>query len=114
MKSGNEADQVYIVHMLECIERVKTYTVDGESVFRQSQLVQDAVIRNLQVMAESSQRLSESTKLIAQDVPWRSISGFRNIIVHDYLGLDLDVIWSVVSQELPPLEIALSRIKGFN
>lgn len=114
MKSGNEADQVYIVHMLECIERVKTYTADGEFVFRQSQLVQDAVIRNLQVMAESSQRLSESTKLIALDVPWRSISGFRNIIVHDYLGLDLDVIWSVVSQELPPLEIALSRIKGFN
>lgn len=114
MKSGNEADQVYIVHMLECIERVKTYTADGESVFRQSQLVQDAVIRNLQVMAESSQRLSESTKLIAQDVPWRSISGFRNIIVHDYLGLDLDVIWSVVSQELLSLEVALSKIKGFN
>jgi uncharacterized protein with HEPN domain len=43
-------------------------------------------------MAESSQRLSESTKLIAPDVAWRSISGFRNIMVHDYLGLDLDVI----------------------
>jgi uncharacterized protein with HEPN domain len=97
--------------MLECIERVKTYTFDGESVFLQSQLVQDAVIRNLQVMAESSQHLSESTKLIAPDVPWRSISGFRNIMVHDYLGLDLEVIWSVVSQELPNLEIALSKIK---
>jgi len=113
MNSGSEADQVYIVHMLECIERVKTYTSDGESVFRQSQLVQDAVIRNLQVMAESSQRLNDSTKLIAPDVPWRSISGFRNIMVHDYLGLDLDVIWSVVSQELPHLEMALFRIKGF-
>ena len=111
MKSGNEADQIYILHMLECIERVKTYTFDGESVFLQSQLVQDAVIRNLQVMAESSQHLSESTKLIAPDVPWRSISGFRNIMVHDYLGLDLEVIWSVVSQELPNLEIALSKIK---
>ena len=114
MKSGDEADLVYIVHMLECIKRVKTYTSDGESVFRQSQLVQDAVIRNLQVMAESSQRLSELTKLTTPDVPWRSISGFRNIMVHDYLGLDLDVVWSVVSQELPPLEQALSRIKGFN
>ncbi len=111
MKSGNEADHIYILHMLECIERVKTYTSDGESVFLQSQLVQDAVIRNLQVMAESSQRLSESTKLIAPDVPWRSISGFRNIMVHDYLGLDLEVIWSVVSQELPNLEMALSKIK---
>ncbi len=114
MKSGNDADQVYIAHMLECIGRVKTYTSDGEFAFRQSQLVQDAVIRNLQVMAESSQRLSESIKLMAPDVPWRSISGFRNIMVHDYLGLDLDVIWSVVSRELPPLEITLSRINGFN
>lgn len=114
MKSGSEADRVYIVHMLECIERVKTYTAGDESVFRQSQLVQDAVIRNLQVMAESSQRLSESTKSMTPDVPWRSISGFRNIMVHDYLGLDLDVIWSVVSQELPTLEMALSRVKALN
>jgi uncharacterized protein with HEPN domain len=52
--------------------------------------------------------------MIAADVPWRSISVFRNIMVHDYLGLDLDVIWSVVSQELLSLEVALSKIKGFN
>jgi uncharacterized protein with HEPN domain len=111
MKCGVEADQVYIAHMLECIGRVLTYTAGDESVFRQSQLVQDAVIRNLQVMAESSQRLSDATKVIAPDVPWRSISGFRNIMVHDYLGLDLDVIWSVVSLELPALEKALTKIR---
>jgi len=49
-------------------------------------------VRNLQVMAESSQRLSAAAKANASDIPWRSISGFRNLVVHDYLGLDLDVI----------------------
>jgi uncharacterized protein with HEPN domain len=111
LKRGQDADRVDIVHMLECIARVRTYTSDGETAFRQSQLIQDAVIRNLQVMAESSQRLSESTKQVSPNVPWRSISGFRNIMVHDYLGLDLDLIWSVVNQDLHTLEMALSRIK---
>lgn len=111
MKSGVDADRVYIAHMLECIDRVLTYTETGEASFRQSHLIQDAVIRNLQVMAESSQRLSESTKAKSPDTPWRAISGFRNMVVHDYLGLDLDVIWGVVSKELPPLQKALLAIR---
>jgi uncharacterized protein with HEPN domain len=60
MKPGPDADLVYLSHMIECINRVFEYCEGGESSFRQSHLIQDAVIRNLQTMAESSQRLSES------------------------------------------------------
>ena len=70
------------------------------------------MIRNLQTMAESGQRLSESTKAIASDVPWRAISGFRNIIVHAYLGVDLDMVWQVVSSDLPVLQAALLKINS--
>jgi uncharacterized protein with HEPN domain len=112
MKPGPDADLVYLSHMIECINRVFEYCEGGESSFRQSRLIQDAVIRNLQTMAESSQRLSESTKAIASDVPWRAISGFRNIIVHDYLGVDLDMVWQVVSSELPLLQAALLKINA--
>lgn len=98
--------------MIECINRVVEYCAGGESSFRQSHLIQDAVIRNLQTMAESSQRLSESTKAIAPDVPWRAISGFRNIIVHDYLGVDLDMVWQVVSSDLPVLQVALLKLNA--
>ena len=66
--------------------------------------MQDAVVRNLQVMAESSQRLSEEIKTQYPSIPRKSISGFRNILVHDYLGVDLDMIWSVVEQELDKRE----------
>lgn len=112
MKTGPDADLVYLSHMIECINRVFEYCEGGESSFRQSRLIQDAVIRNLQTMAESSQRLSDSTKAIASNVPWRAISGFRNIIVHDYLGVDLDMVWQVVSSDLPLLQAALLKINA--
>lgn len=102
---------VYIDHMLECISRIDEY-VESKEQFYSSRLVQDAVVRNLQVMSESSQRLAEETKKHYPDIPWKEISGFRNILVHDYLGVDLDVIWSVVEQELPKLQQALTKPKG--
>lgn len=94
--------------MLDCIHRIDEY-VENKEQFYSSRLVQDAVIRNLQVMAESSQRLADDIKKTYPDAPWKQISGFRNILVHDYLGVDLDTIWSVVEQELPKLEQALTK-----
>ena len=102
-------NSVYIEHMLDCIHRIDEY-VESKELFYDSQLVQDAVVRNLQVMAESSQRLPEEIKRKNSNISWDDISGFRNVLVHDYLGIDLDVIWSVVEQELPGLEKVLTEI----
>ncbi|VAW97234.1 Protein of unknown function DUF86, BT0167 group [hydrothermal vent metagenome] len=108
-KKGNKDNAVYIEHMQDSILRIDEY-VESKVRFYGSRLVQDAVIRNLQVMARSSQRLSDEIKSRYPDIPWDDISGFRNILVHDYLGIDLDVIWSVVEQELPQLEKILNDI----
>jgi len=105
----NKDNAVYIEHMQDSILRIDEY-VESKALFYDSRLVQDAVIRNLQVMAETSQRLSDEIKNQYPDIPWDDISGFRNILVHDYLGIDLDVIWSVVEQELPRLEKVLNDI----
>lgn len=110
MKPGPEADKVYLTHMLECIARISEYVGHDEMLFRSSRLIQDAVVRNLQTLAESSQRLSDAARDTEPAVPWRAISGFRNILVHDYLGIDVDVIWQVVIRELPPLQAALGRM----
>jgi len=104
---------VYIEHMLECIQRIDEYVISKEH-FYNTHIVQDAVVRNLQVMAESSQRLAEDIKLKYPEVPWKQIAGFRNILVHDYLGIDLDMIWSVIEQELSSLEKVLTRIDKRN
>lgn len=108
---GNKNNAVYIEHMLDSILRINEY-VESKELFYESHLVQDAVVRNLQVMAESSQRLSEEIKNKYSEIPWNDISGFRNVLVHDYLGVDLDVIWSVVEQELPGLEKILNEISS--
>lgn len=96
--------------MGECIERIREYAAGDRSRFEASRLVQDAVIRNLQTLTESSQRLSDDIKATEPQVPWRELAGFRNVIVHGYLGIDLAAVWLVVDQDLPPLAAALARM----
>lgn len=110
MNPGPDSDRVLLAHMRECIERVRQYTAGDRGRFETSRLVQDAVIRNLQTLTESSQRLSDSIKATESQVPWRDLAGFRNVIVHGYLGIDLAAVWLVVEQDLPPLAAALDRM----
>ena len=99
-----------LAHMRDCLDRIAEYAHGDRSRFDASRLVQDAVIRNLQTLAESSQRLSNESKASESQIPWRDLSGFRNVIVHGYLGVDLGAVWLVVEQDLPALSEALSRM----
>jgi uncharacterized protein with HEPN domain len=96
--------------MRECLERIREYTGLERARFDGSSLVQDAVIRNLQTLAESSQRLSSDIKATEPQIPWRELSGFRNVIVHGYLGIDLGAIWLVIEQDLPALTAGVDRM----
>ena len=100
-------DKLYLIHMSECINRVNKYTTGGRDEFLSLSLIQDAVVRNLQVMAESSKRISDERKNRHLEVDWQEISGFRNILVHDYLGVDLELVWNIVANELPGLAMAI-------
>ena len=75
-----------------------------------SELVQDAVLRNLQVLAESTSRLSERIKATEPSVPWPEIRSFRNRLTHGYLAVNLDIVWEVVQQNLPELDAAAHRM----
>ena len=108
MQPDANTDRLYLSHMLECIEHIEEYSQGDEQLFHNSRLVQDAVLRNLQTLAESSQRLSQPFKSNLEGIPWRAIAGFRNILVHDYLGIDIEVIWRVVADELPRLKASLA------
>jgi uncharacterized protein with HEPN domain len=108
---AKEQDRVLVEYMLECIGRIEKYIAGQREKFFTSDLIQDAVVRNLQTMAESSQRLSNECKEFRPDIDWRAISGFRNILVHDYFGLDLNLIWLVVEKELPILKNALEDMR---
>ncbi len=98
--------------MRDCLARVFEYTNADRARFDASRLVQDAVIRNLQTLAESSQRLSSEIKSTEPQIPWRELAGFRNVIVHGYLGVDLGAVWLVVEQDLPSLTEAVDRMSA--
>ena len=110
MNPGPEADRVLLAHMRDCPGRILEYTHFERSSFDTSRLVQDAVIRNLQTLAESSQRLSSEIKATEPQIPWRELAGFRNVIVHGYLGVDLGAVWLVIEQDLPALAEAVNRM----
>ena len=101
-------DRLYLIHILERIQRIEDYVSSGKEAFLGSDLIQDAVLRNLQTMAESTQRLSDHVKAERSDVDWRRIAGFRNVLVHDYLGVDVQYVWQIVEDELPSLKHAIS------
>ena len=110
MTMAVQADIALLEYIRERIARIEEYTNGARSTFYGSPLVQDAVIRNLQTIAESTQRLSDRARATEPDVPWRAIAGFRNILVHDYFEIDLEVVWSVVEQDLPKLAAAVDRM----
>ena len=99
-----------LAHMRDCLDRIREYTNTERAQFDASRLVQDAVIRNLQTLTESSQRLSSEIKGTEPQIPWRELAGFRNVIVHGYLGVDLVAVWLVVEQDLPALAEAVNRM----
>lgn len=73
-------------------------------------MIQDAAIRKLQVITESTQRLTQDLKDRYPETPWRMMAGFRNIIVHDYLGIDLKEVWKVIDIDLPVLKLKIKKI----
>lgn len=85
-------------------------TQDGEEAFFEDRKTQDAVLRNLHTLAESTQRISQNLKDKNQQVDWRTISAFRNVVVHDYLGVSLERIWDIVENDLPGLKQSIIEI----
>jgi uncharacterized protein with HEPN domain len=99
------ADQVR-----DCLDRIAEYTEAGEASFRASRLIQDGVIRNLEVIGEATKNLSRELWDANPDIPWRQIAGMRDVLIHDYLKVNLDRVWRTVVNDLPVLEAAVNRL----
>lgn len=110
MKAPVKDDRLYLIHILECAGRIESYTRGGREAFMASPMVQDAVIRNFEIIGEAVKRVSERVKEKRSDVPWRAIAGLRDILIHQYMGVDLEAVWDVVEQDLPVLKRAVAEI----
>lgn len=105
-----KSDLAYLGHILECMRRIRENTAGGRDAFLSSHTLQDAVLRNLQVMSESTQRLSDGLKDAHPEIEWDRIAAFRNVLVHDYLGIDIDTVWEIVQRDVPQLEITVHKM----
>ena len=103
-------DLVYLRHVAECMRRIERNVSIGLDKFLASETVQDATLRNLQTMSEATQRLSEELKSTRPDIEWDRIGAFRNILVHNYLGIDLELIWTITERDMPALKKAVDEI----
>ena len=107
-------DKLYLVHIIECIEKIDKFTTEGKNSFLLDDKTQDAVLRNLHTLAESSTRISDEMQERYPDVAWDEMGAFRNVVVHDYLGLELTQIWDIIIVDLPPVkESVLAMLKEF-
>lgn len=103
-------DTVYLRHIQDCIRRIEENVHQGREHFLASHTLQDAVLRNLQTMAESTQRLSDDLKATHSEIEWLRIAAFRNVLVHDYLGIDVERVWEITQRDVPKLKTAVLEI----
>lgn len=103
-------DKVFLQNILECIVKIETYTNSGKEEFMSSDLIQDAVIRNLEIIGEATKRVSQGIKEQHQEIPWRQMAGLRDVLIHDYMGISLKIVWNVVQNELPQLKTKIMKL----
>ena len=104
---------IFINHILDSIIIIEGY-VEGKDFndFKHSVQLQDSVIRRLEIIGEAISKLPEEVYAKFPAVPWKNIIGMRNILIHEYFGIDLELTWAVVSRDLPELKIEINKVKN--
>ena len=100
----------YLQHILDAIGFIQTYTTAGRDAFHNDRKTQDAVIRNLEIIGEAVRNVPPDFQSAHAGIPWRQAAELRNVLIHEYFGVDLNVVWAVVEKELPPLKASIEQV----
>lgn len=103
-------DRVYLQHILEALQDIATYCGSDHSAFLDDRMRQDATLRKLEVIGQAVKNLSEDSKSRQPEIPWKQIAGMRDKVIHDYFGVNLEIVWAVVQKELPKLRVAVEGL----
>ena len=107
-----ERDRELLAYIQESISRVEEYARGGPQVFLQEPMVQDAVLRRMETLADAASRLSDTLKTRHPTIRWRAIYGFRNVAAHAYASIDLERVWQTVNDHLPALKTVVEQELG--
>ena len=104
-------ETVYLRHILDAISKVELYLhgVD-ETTFARVSLIQDGVIRQIEIVGEATRRLPHSFRLAHPETPWQDIAGMRDKLIHDYFGVDIEKVWLTAVEDLPVLKTQIQTI----
>ena len=106
-------DLIYINHIQDCITQIKRYTQNiSKNEFLSNRLIQDAVIRNFEIIGEATKNLNALFREKYSDVEWKKIAGLRDKLIHDYIGVDMWAVWGVVESIIPEFEKQIINIKN--
>ena len=111
----SKRDTLYLRHIIEAIQKIETYTASGREAFMDGSHWQDATIRQLEIIGEATKQLSRDLRAQYPDVPWRRMAGLRDVLIHEYFGVDLTAVWQLTQSEIPQLrkrvEIILQMVE---
>ena len=96
--------------MLEAIESIERYAVQGREAFERDELIQNWMVRHLQLIGEAARALPQDVRERVSDVPWSKMIGMRHILVHNYFRIDTEIVWDVVARDLPVLKRSLQAL----
>ncbi|MGI8420104.1 MAG: HepT-like ribonuclease domain-containing protein [Candidatus Levyibacteriota bacterium] len=103
--------EILVQHILECIERIEINIEDlSENEFHENVTIQDALVRRLEIIGEASRNLPSEFKQAHPQIPWLDIADMRNRLIHEYFNVDLDLVWDIVTLEIPTLKKQLEKI----
>ena len=108
----SERDVLYLEHILEAIAAIERYTVAGRAAFFADDMIQSAVIRQLEIGGEAVKNLSVNLVSCETAVPWKQAARTRDLLIHGYFRIDLDIVWNIVAHELTSLHENVRRILG--
>ena len=104
-------DEIYLEHILGSITQIEKYLSGIDyNAYLDNTLLQDAVVRQLEIIGEASKRISKELKGKNQHVPWSDMAGMRDILIHDYIDVDLDIVWKTASESISELKKLLSSL----
>ena len=101
---------VYLLHIRNALLSIEQYTKGGKKHFLADELTQDGVIYNLAVIGEAVKKLPKPLRTAYPTIPWKSVAGLRDIVIHDYDSTDIQKIWKIVERDLPPLRQTIERM----